>query len=196
MLYYRGEDHTDGCGYPAPIAARREPPQPGPYRSLPEIPERKGLEWHYLPCAGARDLGRYIFVESHAGALDSTTWAFPVAAAMGWQVDTPSTGSDSAWFQYGTFTSDSRISTTNISISMDQFSFSIVNGKRPRVYAIDMERAVDEQRLYVTGRTAFEQYFQRSQRYSFQHYLPERMNIFISQIQTIIDESLREVNLW
>lgn len=194
-LHYLGEDRADGWGLGGPIAARREP-QPGPYRSLPDLPDSDGLKWEYRPCAGARDLGRYIFTESHAGSLDSTTWAFPVAAAMGWQVDRVHEDSEGAHFYNDRYLMDNPPSKIHIFISIGYFSFTIINGKRPRGYDIDMSSAIDAQRLYVTGKTSIDEYFHLAQRYSFQHYLPERMNAFISGIQSVIDESLSEVNQW
>lgn len=195
-LHYMGDDTVDGWGYPVPIAARREPPQLEPHRDMPNLPDNEGLEWHYRPCAGARDLGRYIFTESHAGALDSTTWALPVAAAMGWQVDAPPIGSDSACFRYDTIDVNNPHSLTRIDISINSFSFSIYNGRRTRSYGVDTSNALEDRMMYFTGEMSFEAYTYRAQRFSFQYHLPERMGDFISHIQNIIDESLREVSIW
>lgn len=195
-LHYMGDDVTEGWGYPVPIAARREPPQPELYRDMPNLPDNEGLEWCYLPCAGTRDLGRYIFTESHAGALDSTTWAFPVATAMGWQVDAPPTGSDSACFRYGTTYVNNPNSLTRIDISINSFSFSIHNGKRTRSYGVDTSNALKERLMYFTGEMSSEAYTYMAQRFSFQYGLPEQMEYHISHIQNIIDESLREVKQW
>lgn len=195
-LHYMGEDTIDWWGYPAPIAARREPPQPELYRDMPNLPDNEGLEWCYRPCAGIRDLGRYIFTESHAGALDSTTWAFPVATAMGWQVDAPPTGSDSACFRYGTTYVDNPNSLTRIDVSINSFSFSIYNGKRTRTYGVDTSNELKDRLLYFTGEMFIEAYTYMAQRYSFQFGLPEQMAHHISHIQNIIDESLREVKQW
>jgi len=192
-LRYMGGDTVDGWGYPVPIAARREPPQPELYRDMPNLPDNEGLEWCYRPCAGIRDLGRYIFTESHAGALDSTTWAFPVATAMGWQVDAPPTGSDSACFRYGTTYVDNPNSLTRIDVSINSFSFSIYNGKRTRTYGVDTSNELKDRILYFTGEMSIEAYTYMAHRYSFQFGLPEQMAHHISHIQNIIDESLREV---
>lgn len=195
-LHYMGDDVIEGWGYPVPIAARREPPQPELYRDMPNLPDNEGLEWCYRPCAGARDLGRYIFTESHAGALYSTTWAFPVSAAMGWQVDALPTGSDSACFRYGTTYVDNPNSLTRIDISINSFSFSIYNGKRTRAYGGDTSNELKYRLMYFTGEMSIEAYTYMAQRYSFQYGLPEQMDHHISNIQNIIDESLREVNQW
>lgn len=195
-LHYMGDNAAEGWGYPVPISVRREPPQPGPYRALPDLPERTGLEWTYQPCAGANDLGRYIFTESHAGALDSTTWAFPVAAAMGWQVDAPPTGSDSACFRYSTTYVDNPNSLTRIDVSINSFSFSIYNGKRTRTYGVDTSNELKDRLLYFTGEMSIEAYTYMAHRYSFQFGLPEQMDHHISHIQNIIDESLMEVKQW
>lgn len=194
--HYMSDDTVDGWGYPVPIAARREPPQPELYRDMPNLPDNEGLEWCYRPCAGIRDLGRYIFTESHAGALDSTTWAFPVATAMGWQVDAPPTGSDSACFRYGTTYVDNPNSLTRIDVSINSFSFSIYNGKRTRTYGVDTLNELKDRLLYFTGEMSIEAYTYMAHRYSFQFGLPEQMAHHISHIQNIIDESLREVKQW
>ena len=67
---------------------------------------RTDIDWEYAPCAGVHDLGRYIFTESRAGCLGAYTWAFPVAAAMGWEVDRVTEIGNIAHFYFDKFDAD------------------------------------------------------------------------------------------
>jgi len=193
-LHYMGDDVTEGWGYPAPIAARREPPQPGPYRALPDLPERTGLEWTYQPCAGVHDLGRYIFTESHAGALDSTTWAFPVAAAMGWKIDDIPDHDQWCRFKYPSYFMGNS-SFVYVIIDIDHFSFGI-SVSRSRDISNMKRHYADEHFMnevihkYVNWVIDDDAYIADMQMCTFQGHLPNGMNRHISTIQALIDEEL------
>ena len=195
-LHYMGDDVTEGWGYPAPIAARREPPQPGPYRALPDLPERTGLEWTYQPCAGVHDLGRYIFTESRAGCLGAYTWAFPVAYVMGWEVDRVTEQGTIAYFYFDKFDMNNPSSKGTIRIDMSPFEFVSNNGIRSCRYDIDLKCLYGAYNMYFDNKISESDYRRIEITHSFQYGLPEQMDHHISHIQSAIDESLREVKQW
>lgn len=194
-LHYMGDNATEGWGYPVPIAERRAPtPEPPPPTHTPA--PRTDIEWTYSHCSGAHDLGRYIFTESRAGCLGAYTWAFPVAYAMGWSVDRVTEQGTIAHFYFDTFDANNTISKGTIRIEMSPFEFVIHNDIRSYRYDTDLKYLYEAYRMCMDGELSEKAYRGIESSHTFQFALPKQMDHYISHIQSVIDESLREVSIW
>lgn len=194
-LHYMGGDATERWGYPIPTAVRRAPtPEPPPPTHTPA--PRTDIEWAYSHCSGAHDLGRYIFTESRAGCLDVSTWAFPVAYAMGWSVDRVTEQGTIAHFYFDTFDANNTISKGTIRIEMSPFEFVIDNDIRSYRYDTDLKYLYEAYRMCMDGELSEKAYRGIECSHTFQFALPKQMDHYISHIQSVIDESLREVSIW